>query len=48
MLFRSFIEVTDDKLDYLAALLDMSTNYYAHTGVQTLAKRLIDRAYAEI
>ncbi len=45
---QSFIEVTDDKLDYLAAFLDMSTNYYAHTGVQTLAKRLIDRAYAEI
>jgi hypothetical protein len=45
---QSFIEVSDDKLDYLAALLDMSTNYYAHTGVQTLAKRLIDRAYAEI
>lgn len=45
---QSFIEVSDDKLDYLAAFLDMSTNYYAHTGVQTLAKRLIDRAYAEI
>jgi hypothetical protein len=45
---QSFIEVSDDKLDYVAAFLDMSTNYYAHTGVQTLAKRLIDRAYAEI
>jgi hypothetical protein len=45
---RNFIEVTDDKLDYLAAFLDMSTNYYSHTGTQTLARRLIERAAAEI
>ncbi|MDB9311706.1 hypothetical protein PN462_01235 [Spirulina sp. CS-785/01] len=43
-----FIEGADDKLDYVAAFLDMSTNYYEHTGTQTLAKRLIDRAFAEI
>jgi len=43
-----WIEVSDDRLDYLAAFLDISTNYYEHTGVQTLARRLIDRAYAEI
>lgn len=45
---QKFIDVSDDKLDYLAAFLDMSTNYYAHTGTQTLARRLIDRALAEI
>jgi len=45
---RGFIEVSDDKLDYVAAFLDMTTNYYEHTGVQTLARSLIDRAYAEI
>ncbi|MGL5083240.1 MAG: hypothetical protein ACRC8A_17290, partial [Microcoleaceae cyanobacterium] len=45
---QSFIEVTDDKLDYLAAFLDMATNYYTHTGTQTLARQLIERAYAEI
>lgn len=45
---RNFIEVTDDKLDYLAAFLDVSTNYYSHTGTQTLARRLIERAAAEI
>ena len=45
---QSFIEFSDDKLDYLAALLDMSTNYYEHTGIQTLARRLIERAAAEI
>lgn len=45
---QSFIQLTDDKLDYLAAFLDMSTNYYEHTGTQTLARRLIERAVAEI
>jgi hypothetical protein len=45
---QQFIEVSDDKLDYLGAFLDMSTNYYEHTGTQTLARRLIERAVAEI
>jgi hypothetical protein len=45
---QSFVEFTDDKLDYLGAFLDMSTNYYEHTGIQTLAHRLIERAVAEI
>ncbi len=45
---QSFVEFSDDKLDYLGALLDVSTNYYEHTGVQTLARRLVERAYAEI
>jgi hypothetical protein len=45
---RNFIEVTDDKLDYLGAFIDMSTNYYSHTGTQTLARRLIERAAAEM
>lgn len=45
---QNFMDVADDKLDYVAAFLDMTTNYYEHTGVQTLARRLIERAYAEI
>lgn len=45
---QSFIELSKDNLDYLGAFLDMSTNYYYHTGVQTLARRLIERAVAEI
>ncbi|MEB3218801.1 MAG: hypothetical protein VKN72_21545 [Nostocales cyanobacterium 94392] len=43
-----FVDFADDKLDYLAAFLDISTNYFEHTGTQTLAKRLIERAVAEI
>jgi hypothetical protein len=45
---QSFADIADDKLDYLAAFLDVSTNYYEHTGTQTLARRLIERAVAEI
>ncbi|MEA5552849.1 hypothetical protein VB713_18045 [Anabaena cylindrica UHCC 0172] len=45
---QGFVEIADDKLDYLGAFLDMSTNYYEHTGTQTLARRLIERAFAEI
>lgn len=42
------VELSKDNLDVLGAFLDMSTNYYYHTGVQTLARRLIERAVAEI
>lgn len=45
---KGFLEFADDKLDYVAAFIDVSTNYYEHTGTQTLAKRLIERALAEI
>lgn len=45
---QSFVDISNDKLDYVAAFLDMSTNYYTHTGVQTVARRLIERASAEI
>lgn len=45
---QNFVEISKDKLDYLGAFLDVSTNYYTHTGVQTLARRLIERAVAEI
>ncbi|MBW4652756.1 MAG: hypothetical protein KME20_06990 [Kaiparowitsia implicata GSE-PSE-MK54-09C] len=43
-----FVEFSSDKLDYLGALLDVTVKYYRHTGVQTLARRLTERAYAEI
>ncbi|MEH2146035.1 hypothetical protein [Nostoc sp.] len=45
---QHFVDIADDKLDYLAAFLDVATNYYEHTGTQTLARRLIERAVAEI
>ncbi len=45
---QGFLEFSDSKLDYVAAFIDMSTNYYEHTGTQTLARRLIERAFDEI
>lgn len=42
------IDFSENKVDYIAAFLDISTNYYEHTGTQTIAKSLIDRAYGEI
>lgn len=45
---KNFIDFSDDNLDYLAAFLDMSTNYYEHTGIQSLTRSLIERAIAEI
>ncbi len=45
---HTVVDFAGDKLDYLAAFLDVSTNYYEHTGTQTLARRLIERAVAEI
>ncbi len=43
-----FAEGSKSKLDYLGAFLDVSVKYYEHTGIQTLARRLIERAVAEI
>ncbi|WNZ22478.1 hypothetical protein HJG54_06120 [Leptolyngbya sp. NK1-12] len=43
-----FVEISSDKLDYLGAFLDVTVKYYRHTGIQTLARRLIERAVAEI
>lgn len=45
---QNVVDFAGDKLDYLGAFLDVSTNYYEHTGTQTLARRLIERAVAEI
>ncbi|MEO1402287.1 MAG: hypothetical protein AAFV72_13730 [Cyanobacteria bacterium J06635_1] len=45
---KTFVNVADDKADYVGAFLDMTTNYYEHTGIQTLARRLIERAVAEV
>ncbi|MBL8177578.1 MAG: hypothetical protein JNK48_23075 [Bryobacterales bacterium] len=41
---RGIIEFADDKLDYVAGFLDMSTNYMEHTGIQSVARVLIARA----
>ncbi|MCS6807534.1 MAG: hypothetical protein RML40_01490 [Bacteroidota bacterium] len=45
---KQYIDISDDKLDYVAAFLDATTNYFEHTGIQTIGRRLIERAIAEI
>jgi hypothetical protein len=38
----------EGKLQVVAAFLDITTNYYSHTGTQTVARSLITRAAGEI
>lgn len=45
---QEYVDIADDKLDYLAAFLDMFTSYFEHTGTQTLAIRLIERSVNEV
>jgi len=45
---EGFVDGSKSKLDYLGAFLDMSVKYYEHTGIQTLARRLVERAVAEL
>ncbi|MFB2975867.1 hypothetical protein [Microseira sp. BLCC-F43] len=45
---QKYMDIADSKLDYVAAFIDMTTNYYEHTGTQTVARRVIERAAREI
>jgi hypothetical protein len=45
---QRFVDISADKLDYVGAFLDVAVKYYTHTGTQTLARRLVERAVAEI
>jgi hypothetical protein len=45
---KSYVEVGDNALDYVSAAIDLGTNYFQHTGIQSVSRRLISRAYGEI
>jgi hypothetical protein len=45
---REYVAIADDKLDVAAAALDLGTNTFEHTGIQTVARRVVTRAYGEI
>ncbi|MGV0023592.1 hypothetical protein [Phormidesmis priestleyi] len=45
---KKYVDISADKLDYVGAFLDVAVKYYTHTGTQTLARRLVERAVAEI
>jgi hypothetical protein len=38
---RGLTDFADDKLDYVAAFLDASTNFMSHTGTQSVARHLV-------
>jgi hypothetical protein len=42
------VTVADNRLDHVAAVLDMATNYFEHTSIQSVARRVISRAYGEL
>jgi hypothetical protein len=41
----SFVQIADDNLDFVAAFLDQTTNYFEHTGIQSVARSLILQAH---
>ncbi|HEY6561828.1 MAG TPA: hypothetical protein VI072_31375 [Polyangiaceae bacterium] len=43
-----YVSFSDNKLDVIAAGLDLMTSYYEHTGIQSVARRIISRSYSEI
>ena len=45
---KHFIEISDDRLDFVAAFIDETTDYYEHTGIQSVARSLIERAVNEV
>ncbi len=45
---RGIVDVTDTRLDYIAAAIDVGTNYFEHTGTQSIARQAISRAYGEV
>ncbi|TAD77219.1 MAG: hypothetical protein EA001_10835 [Oscillatoriales cyanobacterium] len=47
-ILQRVIEIPSDKSNYLGVFLDATTNYYRHTGTQTVARCLIERAMGEI
>lgn len=45
---RGTIGSLESKGDWIAATIDMTTNYFEHTGTQSVARSLISRAAAEV
>ena len=41
---QNFTDVSDSKLDYLAAFLDASTNFVSHTGIQSVARHMVRKS----
>jgi hypothetical protein len=44
---KQHIERTNNKLNYFSVFIDMTTNLYEYTGIQTLTGRLTERSVVE-
>lgn len=44
----SIVDIGDRGLDFVAAAIDAGTNYFEHTGTQSVARQIVKRAYGEI
>ncbi len=45
---KGWVDASDARLDTVASMLDVMTDYFEHTGVQSVARRVVSRAYGEI
>ncbi len=45
---RGVLGDIDSKLDYVAAGIDLVSNHFEHTGIQSVTRRIVSRAYGEI
>jgi hypothetical protein len=45
---QNWVDASANNMDLFAAYLDMSTNYFEHTGTQSMARSLIERSVSEI
>lgn len=45
---KGWVDASDAKLDLVSSMIDVMTDYFEHTGVQSVARRVVSRAYGEI
>ena len=45
---ENVLDVGEGGFDVMAAALDVGTNYFEHTGTQTVARQVVSRAYGEV
>jgi hypothetical protein len=45
---KGLIDANESRAEYVAAAIDLGTNVFEHTGIQTVARRVVTRAYNEI
>lgn len=45
---RTILDVGEGGFDVIGAALDVGTNYFEHTGTQSIARQIVKRAYGEV